>query len=115
MIADLYIFHAGTNGLSLHNENCNSIVNVAKLLKSDQNTLVISTIVPHADNSKEKATEVNKLFAFKFCGEVFPFLLGVFVERSIIEGEGEGGVKIPPNRYSTSSRPREKSLGTIIN
>ena len=41
---DLYIFHAGTNDLSLHKKNFNGIVNVAESLKSDQNTVGISII-----------------------------------------------------------------------
>ena len=41
---DLYIFHTGTNDLSLHKKNFNGIVNVAESLKSDQNTVGISII-----------------------------------------------------------------------
>lgn len=49
-IPDLYIFHAGKSDFPLHKENFKiTNDNVAKPLKADQNTVVISAIVPRAN------------------------------------------------------------------
>ena len=60
---DLYIFHAGTNDLSLDKpdaEIATDIINVAESLKSTHSNVAISAIVPRADDFKEKAAKVNK-------------------------------------------------------
>ena len=62
---NLYIFHAGTNDLSLNKldtEIATDIINVAESLKSNHSNLVVSAIVPHLDNFKEKAPKVNVLY-----------------------------------------------------
>ena len=65
---DLYIFHAGTNDLSLDKPNAEiatDIINVAELLKSTHSNVAVWTIVPRVDNFKEKAAEVNKCLVSK--------------------------------------------------
>ena len=49
-IPGLYIFHAGKSDFPLHKENCKiANDNATEPLKSDQNTVVISVIVPRAN------------------------------------------------------------------
>ena len=65
---DLYIFHAGTNDLSLDKpdaEIATDITNVAESLKSTHSNVAVSAIVPRADDFKEKAAEVNKCLVSK--------------------------------------------------
>ena len=65
---DLYILHAGTNDLSSEESNteiAGNIMKVAEMLKPDHNSVAISTIVPHADNFKEKVNEVKKILVLK--------------------------------------------------
>ena len=62
---NLYIFHAGTNDLSLDKldaEIATDIINVAESLKSTHSKLAVLAIVPRVDNFKEKATQVNGLY-----------------------------------------------------
>ena len=62
---DLYIFHAGTNDLSLDKldaEIATDIINVAESLKSTHSKLAVLATVPRVDNFKEKATKVNVLY-----------------------------------------------------
>ena len=62
---NLYIFHAGTNDLSLDKldtEIATDIINVAESIKSTHSNLVVSAIVPHLDNFKEKAPKVSVLY-----------------------------------------------------
>ena len=65
---DLYIFHAGTNDLSLDKpdaEIATDNINVAESLKSTYSNVALLAIVPRADNFKEKAAEINKCLASK--------------------------------------------------
>ena len=60
----IYILHVGTNDLTLNDtpeEITEHIVNIATSLKTENNTVVISNIVPRGDSKKEKAEAVNKL------------------------------------------------------
>ena len=59
----IYMLHVGTNDLTLNNtpEEITEIVNIATSLKTENNTVVISNIVPRGDSKKEKAEAVNKL------------------------------------------------------
>ena len=62
---NLYIFHAGTNDLSLDKldtEIATDIINVAESIKSTHSNLAVSAIVPHLDNFKEKAPKVSVLY-----------------------------------------------------
>ena len=64
----LYIFHAGTNDLSLDKPDtriATDIINVAESLKSTHSNVAASVIVPRADNFKEKAAEVDKCLVSK--------------------------------------------------
>ena len=65
---DLCISHAGTNDHSLDKpdaEIATDFINVAESLKSTQSNVVVSAIVPRADNFKEKTAEVNKCLVWK--------------------------------------------------
>ena len=60
----IYILHVVTNDLTLNDtpeEITELIVNIATTLKTENNTVVISNIVPRGDSKKEKAGLVNKL------------------------------------------------------
>ena len=59
----IYTLHVGTNDLTLNDipEVTEHIVNIATSLKTENNTVVISNIVPRGDSKKEKAEAVNKL------------------------------------------------------
>ena len=60
----IYILHVGTNDLTLNDtpeEITEHIVNIATSLKTENNTVVISNIVPRGDSKKENAEAVNKL------------------------------------------------------
>ena len=74
---DLYIFHAGTNDLSLDKpdaEIATDIINVAESLKSTHGNVAVSAIVPKADNFKEKAAEVNKCLVSKCREKEMPLI-----------------------------------------
>ena len=74
---DLYIFHAGTNDLSLDKpdaEIATDIISVAESLKSTHTNVAISAIVPRADDFKEKAAEVNKCLISKFQEKDIPLI-----------------------------------------
>ena len=62
---DLYIFHAGTNDLSLDKpdaEVATDIINVSESLKSTHSNIAVSAIVPRVDNFKKKAQKtINAL------------------------------------------------------
>ena len=63
----IYILHVGTNYLTLGDtseEITVHIVNIATSLKTEDNTFVISNIVPRGDNKKEKVEAVNKLLVY---------------------------------------------------
>ena len=56
------IVHIGTNDLSTNKnseEIADEIVNFAKSIKTDENNIVISSIVPKKDRLNNKAKEVN--------------------------------------------------------
>ena len=56
------IVHIGTNDLSSNknsDEIADEIVNFAKSIKTDENSIVISSIVPRKDRLNNKAKEVN--------------------------------------------------------
>ena len=56
------IVHIGTNGLSSNknsDEIADEIFNFAKSIKTDENNIVISSVVPRKDRLKSKAKEVN--------------------------------------------------------
>ena len=60
----IYILHVGTNDLTLNDtpkEITEHIVNIAPSLKTENNTVEISNIVPRGDSKKGKAEAVNKL------------------------------------------------------
>ena len=60
----IYILHVGTYDLTLDDipeEIKEHIVNIATSLKTENNTVVISNIVPRSDSKKEKAEAVNKV------------------------------------------------------
>ena len=60
----IYILHVGTSDLTLDDtpeEITGHIVNIATSLKTDNNTVVISNIVPRGKNKKGKAEAVSKL------------------------------------------------------
>ena len=63
---DLYIFHAGTNDLSLDKpdaEISTDIINVAESLQSTHTNVAVSAIVPHADNFFKKLQKsINVLY-----------------------------------------------------
>ena len=58
------MLHVGTNDITLNDtpeEITEHIVNVAKSFKTENNTVVISNIVPRGNSKKEKSEAVNKL------------------------------------------------------
>ena len=58
----IYILHVGTNDLTLDDtpeEITKNIVNISTSLKIENNTVVISNIVPRGDSQKEKAEAVT--------------------------------------------------------
>ena len=59
-LAGIYILHFGTNDLAL-DDITEHIVNIATSLKAENNTVVVSNIVPNGDRKKEEAEAVNKL------------------------------------------------------
>ena len=86
-----YIFDAGTNYLwKLWSPWW------PKSLKSDQNTVTISTIVPRDYNFIEKFTKVNKLLTLKCCEKGIPLILHD---------------KINPKRHLNKSRLHFKNYG----
>ena len=53
----IYILHVGTNDITLNGtpkEITEHIVNIAPSLKTENNTVVISNIVPRGDSKKKK-------------------------------------------------------------
>ena len=74
---DLYIFHAGTNGLSLDKSDAEiapDIINVAKSLKSTHSNVAVLAIAPRADNFKGKAAEVYKCLVSKCRDKDIPLI-----------------------------------------
>ena len=62
----IYILHVGINDQTLDDkpeEMTEHIVNIATSLKTENNTVVISNIVPRGDSKKEKAEEVNNYWS----------------------------------------------------
>ena len=60
----IYIPHVGINDITLNDtpeEITEHIVKIATSLKTENNTVVISNIVPRSDSKNEKAQAVNKL------------------------------------------------------
>ena len=60
----IYILYVDTNDLTLNDtpeEITEYIVNIATSLKTENNTVVTSNIVPRGDSKKEKTEAVNKL------------------------------------------------------
>ena len=60
----IHILHVGTNDLTLDDtpeEITEHIVNIATSLKTENDTVVISNIVPRVDSKKENAEALNKL------------------------------------------------------
>ena len=59
---DVYLIHLGTNELSSKKsleQISLDILNLANSLKLDNNTVIVSSIVPRDDENKKKADEVN--------------------------------------------------------
>ena len=59
---DVYLLHVGTNDLSSSKspeQISMDILNLANSLKLDNNTVIVSSIVPRDDENKKKADEVN--------------------------------------------------------
>ena len=62
----IYILHVGINDQTLDDkpeEMTEHFVNIATSLKTENNTVVISNIVPRGDSKKEKAEEVNNYWS----------------------------------------------------
>ena len=59
---DVCLLHVGKNDLSSNKspeQISLDILNLANSLKLDNNTVIVSRIVPHDDENKEKVDEVN--------------------------------------------------------
>ena len=74
--ANVYLLHAGTNGLSTDDgpiDTANRIIDTAKSLKSDENEVIVSGLCQRGDEWNERAIEVNGELE-KMCVELnFPF------------------------------------------
>ena len=60
----IYILHVGTNNLSTNDSPgmiVDKIVETAESLKTEDNNVILSAIVPRGDKLNEKAEEVNNL------------------------------------------------------
>ena len=61
---DVYLLHVGTNDLSSNKspeQISLDILNLANSLKLDNNTVIVSSIVPRDDENKKKVDEVNTI------------------------------------------------------
>ena len=63
---DLLILHFGTNDLRSENradDIANGIINIGTIMKTRNNEIMISSIIPRADNENldKKGSEVNKI------------------------------------------------------
>ena len=61
---DVYLLHVGTNDLSTNKspeQISLDILNLANSLKLDNNTVIVSSIVPHDGENKKKVDEVNTI------------------------------------------------------
>ena len=61
---NIYILHVGTNNLSINDSpemTVDKIVETAESLKTEDNNVILSAIVPRGDKLNEKAEEVNNL------------------------------------------------------
>lgn len=98
---DLYILHAGTNDFSSRKSNTGmaDYIKVAKMLKSDHNSVAISAIVPRTDNFKENVTEANKGLALKCHKQGISLILHD---------------NINPKRYLNKSKLHSDNYGNII-
>ena len=59
---DVYLLHVGTNDLSSNKspeQISMDILNLANSLKLDNNTVIVSSIVPRDDENKKRADKVN--------------------------------------------------------
>ena len=66
---DAYILHIGTNDLTTDkkpDEICSEILRLVKVLKTNENKIVTSTIVPRGDACNAKVEKVNSLLK-EFC------------------------------------------------
>ena len=66
---DVYLLHVGTNDLSSNKspeQISLDILNLANSLKLDNNTVIVSSIVPRDDENKKKVDEVNTILE-KLC------------------------------------------------
>ena len=91
------ILHVGTNDLQSDNtalEIANEIINLGKKLKSINNDVIISGIIPRRDKWNEKAKDVN----MKVRNDCLNFNIGfidhnnINIERDLNKGGGGGGV-----------------------
>ena len=79
---DLVILHCGTNDLRGNKTAeiiATDIMNLAKEMKSEENEVMVSGIIPRNDNLNEKGIDVNK-FLVTFC-KTFNF---IFIDNSNI-------------------------------
>lgn len=74
-------------------------IKVAKMLKSDHNSVAISAIVPRTDNFKENVTEANKGLALKCHKQGISLILHD---------------NINPKRYLNKSKLHSDNYGNII-
>ena len=61
---NIYVLHVGTNNLSTNDSPemiMDKIVETAESLKTEDNYVILSAIVPRGDKLNEKAEEVNNL------------------------------------------------------
>ena len=61
---NIYILHVGINNLSINDSpemTVDKIVETAESLKTEDNNVILSAIVPRGDKLNEKAEEVNNL------------------------------------------------------
>ena len=74
---DLVILHAGTNNLrenSTPQNIANDIVKLASSLKTDENEIIVSSILARRDNLHDKAEKVNDFLKIK-CDQInIPFI-----------------------------------------
>ena len=77
---DHVILHTRTNDLRSEktaSQIARSITELAMLLKDNDNSVIVSGIVPRNDNLNNKATEVNNRFLLMFKEQKNPFIVTV--------------------------------------
>ena len=89
---DAYILHIGTNDLTTDkkpDEICSEISQLIKVLKTNKNKIVISTIVPRGDACNTKVEKVNSLLK-EFCennGIDLILHVNIIVKRHLNKGK----------------------------